>query len=389
MIGRNWYISQCLIFLLCLLFVWYIYMDVLLYLRIQHFPIDRSFYTTSDPQLQTGQLTHRVASTPSFPSTSVIVFAPPHQNAFTRYEDVVWISCDYNPLCHVTIKSVMLDHTNHYIFAALATLFDRWLSLTDSTWISPNIISCSHVFVAILAAKCIASDGLNTRRLGVILFQVRTFLDDVDGHIARQRRHIRGERSEIGSTGFYVDGICDGLGCIALLIGVFVYLRNNPPRRKYTPMQAQILPVLDGKSECLVYKTNMTANKVARKIVCFGGQLLLSSIGWNRYISVYQETLERNDVQPKEFLRQMIVFRTNLFFCVFWMWRIVNVHSLLHCLLLAVFCDRIWAFLRYVQYLGFIVLLAVICVSEIHVLDVQRFVYHASWWIDKNVTSIQ
>lgn len=389
MIGRSSYISQFLLFLLCLLFVWYLFMDVLLYLRIQNFPIDRSFYTKSDPLPPDGQLDYRLTSssqTSSFYTTSLTT-KQSSQYAFVNYEDVVWISCDYNPLCHVTIKSLMLDHTNHYVFAALATLFDRLLALSDSTWISPNLISCFHVFVAILAAKCVASDGLTTRRLGVILFQVRTFLDDVDGHVARQRKHIRGERSEIGTTGFYVDGICDGLGCIALLIGVFVYLRNNPPRRGYTPMH--VLPMVDGnKSECLVYKANITAHKVARKVVCFGGQLLLSSFGWNRYISVYQETLERNDVQPKQFLRQMIVFRTHLFFCVVWLWRVVNVHSLLHLLLLAVFCDRIWAFLRYVQYLGFIVLLATICVTEIHVLDVQRFVYHASWWMDKNVTSI-
>ena len=70
-------------------------------------------------------------------------------------------------------------------------------------------------------------DSLGYRRVGVVLFQFRTFLDDLDGHVARVKRHIRGERSEIGTTGYYVDGICDGLGCIALMVGVFVFLKNN------------------------------------------------------------------------------------------------------------------------------------------------------------------
>lgn len=382
MIGRSSYMSQCLLILLSLLFAWYLIMDVFLYLRIQNFPIDRSFYTKSPPP---GQQDYSVSSTsPSFPTSSLTILPPNHSTNYVKYENVVWIPCDYNPLCHVTVKSVMLDHTNHYVLAALATLFDRWLALSDSTWISPNLISGAHVVVAILAAKCVASENLTTRRFGVVLFMVRTFLDGVDGHVARQRMHIRGERSEIGSTGFYVDGLCDGLGCIALLIGLLVHLRNNPPRRGYTALQTHSLPVVNGKSESVVYKSNMTANKVNRRVASFGGQLLLSSFGWNRYISVYQEILEKNDVYPTEFLRQMIVFRSNLFFCVVWLWRIVNVHSFLHCLLLAVFCDRIWTFLRVMQWRGFILLLAIICVSEIHVLDVHRFVFNSYGFIDKN-----
>lgn len=112
----------------------------------------------------------------------------------------------------------------------MAVLFDDLLGFSRSDIITPNMISFFHVFVAILAGRMIASDSLGYRRLGVVLFQIRTFLDDLDGHVARTKKHVRGERSEIGTTGYYVDGICDGLGCIALMLGVFVYLKNNPPR---------------------------------------------------------------------------------------------------------------------------------------------------------------
>jgi phosphatidylglycerophosphate synthase len=85
----------------------------------------------------------------------------------------------------------------------------------------------------------IAMDSLGHRRLGVVLFQFRTFLDDLDGHVARASRNIRGERSEIGTMGYYVDGICDGLGCIALMIGVFVFLRNNVSWQLLIPLTDQ------------------------------------------------------------------------------------------------------------------------------------------------------
>lgn len=106
-------------------------------------------------------------------------------------------------------------------------MFDDLIGFSKSDLITPNMISFFHVFVAILAGRLVAFDSLGYRRVGVVLFQVRTFLDDLDGHVARVKRHIRGERSEIGTMGYYVDGICDGLGCIALMVGVFVFLRNN------------------------------------------------------------------------------------------------------------------------------------------------------------------
>lgn len=197
MIGPSSWISK-LLFSLFLFIIFYIYLDIHLYLRIQHYPIDRNVHQTN--------------------ATSV---------PEVKYSDVTWIQCHVNPLCDVTVKSLMLDHTNHYIFAPLAVIFDDLTGISRHESITPNAISFFHVFVALVSGRLVASDSVSLRRFGVVLFQVRTFLDDLDGHVARVKRHIRGERSEIGTTGYYVDGICDAIGCVALMIGVFVFLRNN------------------------------------------------------------------------------------------------------------------------------------------------------------------
>lgn len=330
-------ISKVLFAILILILMFYVYMDVNLYFRIQDYPIDRG----------TGE------------------------NYTLSYADVSWFGCDISPLCDVTVKALLLDHTNHYIFAPLVTIADRLIKISDVEWITPNSISFFHVLVAITSAKCISTDSLTYRRIGVLLFQLRTFLDDMDGHVARARKNIKGERSEIGTSGYYIDGLCDAMGCVALLIGIFVFLKNNPPRRGY--MQ---LPVLtnETKERCesnIVYK----ARNVAQKVGCFTLQLLISSAAWNRYIAIYQDVLETNDVSRSEFLRQNIVFRSSFFFCVAWFWRIVNVHNMIHCLLLSVFCDKLWEFLKAVQYVGFGVLLSVICVTEMHILDVKKFIF--------------
>jgi hypothetical protein len=205
-------ISKLLLTLLVILIVFYVYLDVHLYLRIQNYPIDRNLHhngTQTTPTI--------IPDTSPGPSLPVVV----------NYSDVTWVNCHINPLCDVTVKALMLDHTNHYIFAPMATVFDDFVGFSRSNLITPNMISFFHVFVALISGRMIASDSLGYRRVGVVLFQVRTFLDDLDGHVARAKRNIRGERSEIGTMGYYVDGICDGLGCIALMIGVFVFLKNN------------------------------------------------------------------------------------------------------------------------------------------------------------------
>lgn len=85
------------------------------------------------------------------------------------------IPCDLNPLCAVTVKGLTLDHPNHFLLSPLAALMDKILGISKSwNWLTPNLISGFHVFIAVLAGKCVSSESLSQRRLGVMLFQVRT-----------------------------------------------------------------------------------------------------------------------------------------------------------------------------------------------------------------------
>lgn len=125
----------------------------------------------------------------------------------------------------------------------------------------------------------------------------------------------------------------------------------------------------------MIYKVKVTTKKVARKVGYFTAQLLISSTAWNRYIAYYQDILEKNDVSAAQFERQNYVIRSTWFFCVAWLWRIINVHALLHFLLLSIFCDKLWDFLKAMQYACFVVLLMVICGTELHLWDAQNYVF--------------
>ncbi|XP_067007185.1 ceramide phosphoethanolamine synthase [Anabrus simplex] len=345
MVGPSSFFSKLLVGCMLLLLVYFLYMDAKLYYRIQHYPLRRDFDNASN------------------------------------VDSEFFGSCDLSPLCDVTVKSLMLDHPNVYLFSPLATIIDRLFGIHQISYITPNMISAFHVVVALASAKCIASDSLVYRRVGVGLFLIRSMLDELDGHVARARKNMHGENSEIGSVGFFVDGMCDAIGTVALLVGCLVFLKNNPPRRGYMQLQAiipQVLDIAKDPGAGVAYKSKITSKKVLHKLGCLGAQMLLSSTAWNRYIALYQNLLERHEVTEQQAECQIQAFRSSLMWSVAWLWRMFNPHAFLNVMLVAIFCDKLWEFLRAIQYVGFIILLSLVCISEMHVQEVQAFIFKTS-----------
>ncbi|XP_046752070.1 ceramide phosphoethanolamine synthase [Diprion similis] len=343
MLGPNAVCSRLFLALLILTLSYFVYMNYLLFVRVRDYAIRRN----SD-------------GTPTDTS---------YHNSY--------ISCDVNPICDVTVKSLMLDNPNHYLLSPLAVIVDRVLKISQQSWISPNEISAFHVLVAVAAGKCVSSDSLSHRRFGVVLFMIRSWLDDLDGHVARQRKNIRGEYSEVGSIGYWVDGICDSLGVLSLIIGVYYFIKVNPPRRGYE----KLLPVIESKDlgSGKLYKKKTPLGRAAPKVLLlFVGQLMLSSAGWNRYIALYQDLLEGQPSQghqnsitgsslplSQEDI-QLTVFRSNPFWAITLSWTLVNAHALTDYLLLAIFTDRLWEYVSSIRYLGYVVLFTVLGVTEYH-----------------------
>ncbi|XP_066151183.1 ceramide phosphoethanolamine synthase [Euwallacea fornicatus] len=337
MVGPSSQISKILVSLLFMTLIFYGYMDYNLYVRIKNFPLRKVLDKDNTTRVE--------------------------------YKDVTWVECTINPLCEVTVKALLLDHTNYYLLAPLVTIADNFIHISEIAFVTPNSISFFHVFVAIVSAKCVSSGNLAYRRIGVTLFELRTWLDDWDGYVARVRKHIKGERSEIGTSGYYIDGICDALGCTALVIGILIFFRNNPPRRGYMQLPTNV--------EDNLYCGKVVAmRKVLKKLGFFVIQLIISSAAWNRYIALYQDLLERPTTNVIELQRQNEVLTNSFFYSICWLWRVVNVHNMLHCLLLAIFCDKLWEFLCFLQYVGYAILFSVICATELHFIEAKNYVFN-------------
>lgn len=351
MFGTTTLVSRSFLAILILMTLYFFGMDLLLYSRIQNYDVR------------------------------------PTSNG-TRYISI--IPCDFNPLCTVTVKGLMLDYPNHFLLSPLAAIMDNLLHISNSwTWVTPNAISCFHVVIAVIAGKCVSSDSLSHRRLGVILFQVRTWLDDLDGHVARKRANIDGERSDVGSTGYIIDGVCDALGCIALIIGLYQFLARNSSRRGgYDKLpQLPVSSVLESGSI-----TSKTSNAALRNILLMTVHLFLTSAAWNRYIFLYQDLLEtkfRTSSISKEhfYARQTTVFRSLSFLIIVFCWKFINFHAVMDYLLLAIFFDRMREYIRLVRWSSYVIVLLLVYITEFHFLRAYAYVQGVPSFIDEVITS--
>ncbi|XP_012219930.1 ceramide phosphoethanolamine synthase [Linepithema humile] len=337
--------KMCLSILLLLL-LYFVGMDMLLYFRVQDYDVRPH---TNDTQ------------------------ASPYHSL---------IKCDLDPICTVTVKAMMLDHPNHYILSPLASLVDYLLDISHSwTWLTPNIISVSHVVVAIIGARYITRSSLSHRRVGVILFQVRAWLDNLDGHVARTRLNVEGERSDVGSIGYLVDGACDGLGCIALVVAVFLFLKCNPNRRAgYERLPSWTILSSSSSSPYNTASSGSSWKLPLYNTLMVGLHFFLTSFAWNRYIFVYQDLLETDnrDILPLSqedlYNRQTIVFRSSSFWTIALAWKIFNFHAMMDFMLLAIFLDRVWEYVRLAWWQLPAVLFLLILISELHYTNAYAYV---------------
>lgn len=99
--------------------------------------------------------------------------------------------------------------------------------------------------------KFFASESLFNRRIGVVIFQFRTFLDCLDGVVFRAHTNNKRYKSYYGNFGYYVDAFSDILGGTCLILGCLFYFYKQQPFRS-TPARTNVClssSASDGGSE--------------------------------------------------------------------------------------------------------------------------------------------
>jgi len=294
----------------------------------------------------------------------------------------------YSPFNALTVKTMMMDHANHYVHYITANIFNKVTHLSDKHYfITPNIISGFHLLVAILAAKFASSERLLYRQFGVLLFEFRTFLDCLDGIVARARVHILNNISMYGSLGHFVDGFTDTIGTTAFIVGISFFIKSQIGNTNIY----SLLPSWNNNSridEDEIYSksansksgpfASVTLKKVVIVAVCFGAQLGIGGILWDRFVASYSDLLESLPSNDMHGIVQNEIVKSWLMWCIIWLWKVCNAHALTEYLLFSVFIDKAWEFLTWIQYIGFIILGCLFVLTQIHYFYARSYVNESS-----------
>ncbi|CAK9302395.1 unnamed protein product [Gordionus sp. m RMFG-2023] len=279
----------------------------------------------------------------------------------------------YTPFSDMTMKLIMCDSPNHYIWTPLAQLSVDVLHLTKLfPGLTANMITFAHFCVAIIAAKFISYDRLCMRRIGVLLFEFRTFLDALDGVIARERKNKRYlMESEHGTWGYIWDGSADIFGSLILMLAAFNYLYNKFHRISIHEGGYKLLESGNGNLE---NKTTISTKVIWSKLFSIAILMTFSLSFWDRYITKYHFFLENIYATPNQQILENEVLKSSSMWIIIWFWRLCNAHAFLEICMIAIFVDKIWEFLCWIQYIGFFVISLLILVSEIHLRNTIQFI---------------
>lgn len=184
-------------------------------------------------------------------------------------------------------------------------------------------MSYFHCFLSLISVKYFSSKLLFHRRIGVLIFQFRTFLDCFDGVIYRSHINNKRFKSYYGNFGYYVDVISDVLGGTCLIIGCLLYLYKQRPfcpskplittrTNKYPSSSASdegsdetdltVLNLEDDQASLLIHSqskkidTNSTLFETKLTIfvslALFSLRYIFAAIFWDRNVHAYEDLLD-------------------------------------------------------------------------------------------------
>ncbi|XP_054160165.1 ceramide phosphoethanolamine synthase-like [Oppia nitens] len=276
---------------------------------------------------------------------------------------------------NISAKTVMLDQLNSYVMAPLSHAFESTIRLSQRfPGLTANHVSLAGVVVALLASRVVLSDALPVRRLAVVLFLLRQFLDDLDGLIARIRsgldRHL--EISVTGTSGYAMDGICDAIAFSVFLVAVFVQTLRQT--NALSTANAKYKRLESGESSSQSSCETSPGRQLFRNHLLFGLQMALACVLWNRYIDCYHLLLETHPTAAT-----VSVFKSRLQFVIMWLWRCYgNAHQQMTIFLASVWLSRSQQLVQSLHFIGFVALLSLAFLSEMHLKDIETYLKHIS-----------
>ncbi|BFZ24374.1 hypothetical protein BsWGS_27412 [Bradybaena similaris] len=280
----------------------------------------------------------------------------------------------YSPFTHLSIKAVMNDPTSQYIFNPSAEYFDRITKFsTVFSFITPNMISLTHLLLGLVAGKFIASENLHDRRVGVLIFQLRVWLDTLDGVVyrAQNNKHLQ-LKSIRTSLGYYMDITCDTLGGVFMCFGILFYLfkrfdhckQELPTFMSQDSTSQSLLPV-NGHS--CSSKETYSKKYLFWKVFCFGICLACAGKFWDWTVADFEDVFQVPLKDAKLSALQLETCHSITTIVIIYLWRLLEAQALLQYVLIPIVIDKLWEFLNCTQYILLIMVAALYAVTLLYV----------------------
>ena len=333
------YLTLCLLTLA----VYFMWMDVALYINLQQAP----------PLPALNQVPIRNISQPS--------------NDYS-----------YSPFYPLDIKLLFQGPTIHYIDESLAYWTVTYTNV--SRVMSANAVSILGVVFAAVASRFFISDSLKIRQFGVVLFKIRDYLDSLDGYVARQRRQEIHMKIEPNTMGYFFDGICDGLADLMLFLAVtYWFYKNNLmatvskssngysyQRLEHQKGSSDVLPVTCNNLRSLPFWRRLFPYLVLMILVA--GHTIVSSTMWNINLINYNQIFETHTYAKTEeqMLAQNSCLKSSTMWMVVYFWRLLNPHSINQFILIAILYNKTFEYFNLMQFLGYLPLFFISVLSSIY-----------------------
>ncbi|CAL1532444.1 unnamed protein product [Lymnaea stagnalis] len=288
----------------------------------------------------------------------------------------------YSPFTHLSVKAVLSDHVRHYIMTPSSEYFNAVTNFTSVfAFVTPNMVSAAHLFVAFVAGKFIASDNLQDRQIGVGLYFCRTWLDSFDGTVFRARSGVHLEYNSVyASFGYFIDALFDTLGGFFLSFGVLFYLF-----KRFGPVKAPVLPVSskdidDGALvSSLKYGQPAVNRKEAYSYICLtfktislGLSLSVAGICWDRAVKDFTYVFQTDLANTSLSILQFQLSHNSTTMVIFFLWRFISGQTVLTYAQIAIYMDKVWEFLHYMPWVLLAMTIPLYIITEMYISHVKH-----------------
>lgn len=155
------------------------------------------------------------------------------QNLPVRTKDPEPINTGFDYFKMLSIKGMMEDQLSCHINWPTCEWFEQVTHISQLKFVTPNRVSILGAIIAIPAGKLLAAESLLAKRIAILIFTFRLWIDGLDGIVFRMQKFSGAKQhtqlSVRHSSGWWMDFFCDSFAALTFLYGTYFTIKQNMP----------------------------------------------------------------------------------------------------------------------------------------------------------------